>query len=164
MRSGEKKGKEKGVKALRKLLKYWWANPWCAEPLMALTSAPKAAETSQPYSILRLPGQGKRNSCIELIALCLGTKSTSQEAQKDRIYQLEIGLGGGKALLIDYYPNFCPENHGTWAVEHQLLPQSRKPEVKGCNWVLLLFFFYLFCYLSLGKKENRTITCSGESQ
>jgi len=31
--------------------------------------------------------------------------------QKDHIYHLEIGLGGEKVLLIDYYPNFCPENH-----------------------------------------------------
>lgn len=31
--------------------------------------------------------------------------------QKDHIYHLEIGLRGEKVYLIDYYLNFCPENH-----------------------------------------------------
>lgn len=33
------------------------------------------------------------------------------EMQKDHIYHPEIGLGGEKVYVIDYYPNFCPENH-----------------------------------------------------
>lgn len=74
--------------------------------------------------------------------------------QKDRIYHLEIGLGGEKVHLIDYYPNFCPENHGPWTVEHQLLPRSRKPEVKGCNWVLLLFFFIVLFLLKKERKQD----------
>lgn len=75
--------------------------------------------------------------------------------QKDRIYHLEIGLGGEKVHLIDYYPNFCPENHGLWTVEPQLLPQSRKPEVKGCNWGLLFFLFFSFILLFFLKKERK---------
>lgn len=128
-------------------------------------------EASLTQSILWLPGQGKRNYCIELIALCLEgkkkTKVLSHETQKDRIYHLEIGLEGEKVHLMDYYPNFCPENHGLRTVEHQLLPQSRKPEVKGCNWVLLLFFFFLILLFLLKKErkqDNCTITCSEESQ
>lgn len=141
-----KKGKEGGVKA--------WGNCWttCGQiPGVQSLSwhswvlQTEESQASLALSILWLPGQGKRNHCIELIALCL---STSHETQKDRIYHLEIGLGGEKAHLIDYYPNFCPENHGPWTVEHQLLPRSCKPEVKGCNWVLLLFIYLFYCVIS----------------